>query len=182
MPLPGPDGPTAAPLVQRWGHHGALSLNLVIGAVLYLGLRPLPAGQLSSMLVLLAVLVFALGSWGAMRVHDRRLCERCLTMLPLDASRVAERYRLRFRAVHLAADRRVVLGYLGLLVTSDLLWLRADTTGRVLWALVQSTMFYLVLSYVSHRRFQPWCPECRGGGEEQGAFRPDPLPRGGQLV
>ena len=41
-------------------------------------------------------------------------------------------------------------------------------------------MIYLILAYSSHRKLQPWCPWCSGGGggsEEHKVDEPD-LPRG----
>jgi hypothetical protein len=54
-----------------------------------------------------------------------------------------------------------------------------SVVGRALWAAVQSTMVYLMLAYGTHRRLQPWCPQCGGRGDDrQDADAPDPLPTG----
>jgi hypothetical protein len=103
-----------------------------------------------------------------------------MAAMPLDADRVAARYGQRFRAAHLASNRPLVIGYLLVLVLSDILLLRGGILERVCWALVQSSMFYLVLAYSSHRRFQPWCPQCRGGEEFLASVAPQPLPSGGR--
>jgi hypothetical protein len=40
-------------------------------------------------------------------------------------------------------------------------------------------MIYLVLSYTTHRRLQPWCPACSGGdGGREDADAPEPIPTG----
>jgi hypothetical protein len=40
-------------------------------------------------------------------------------------------------------------------------------------------MIYLIMSYVSHRRLQPWCPWCNNGGggsDHDDDVTPPPLP------
>ena len=76
------------------------------------------------------------------------------------------------------------MSYLVALVASNYLLVgfagRLEMPGRYLWAICQCTMIYLVLAYSTHRRLQPWCPFCRGGGDEQGADAPEPTPTGYQ--
>ena len=48
-----------------------------------------------------------------------------------------------------------------------------------MWAVIQCSMVYLIMSHVTHRRFQPWCPWCSGGGggsEREDDVTPPPLP------
>ena len=98
-----------------------------------------------------------------------------MSAMPLNPSEAAARCRLRFLVTHLASNRRAVVTYLLFLVSSNVLLLipgpgTAQTLGQYSWALVQTTMIYLVLCHSTHRRLQPWCPECEGGGpgdEEQ---------------
>jgi hypothetical protein len=36
-----------------------------------------------------------------------------------------------------------------------------------------------VLSYSTHRKLQPWCPQCRGGnGSDEDVDVPEPVPTG----
>jgi len=66
--------------------------------------------------------------------------------------------------------------YLVVLIGSNFL---TSMPGRIVWALVQSTMIYLILAHASHRKLQPWCPWCSGGGGGTDQLDPDPdLPRG----
>ena len=156
----------------------SVELNLAIAGILLFGLHPATTRTPAALLIPLALFAFAGFSWIVMRTHDRRLCEPCMRSMPLDAAKTAERYKRRFRTVHLADNRTLVLGYVALLVAGDVLWLRAGMSGRIVWAVVESSMFYLVFCYSSHRRFQPWCPECRGGDTYVQPFVPQPLPAG----
>jgi hypothetical protein len=149
-------------LANRWGHWGAqLLIGAIVGAIA-LGLRPLPAGSPQAVLVPVLLFTFVIISWLKMREHDRRLCEFCVKSMPLDASEIAEQMHTRFTLAHLGERRELVIGYLVVLIGSNGLLLLGPF-GRLGWAAVQATMIYLVLAYSGHRRFQPWCPQCRGG-------------------
>lgn len=153
-------------------------------ATIALVLRPLPPDNLAAVLIPVALFGLVIGSWIMMRQHDRRLCEQCLSSMPLDASRTAARCGRRFALAHLGSDRRFVVGYLVVLIGSNFVLL--DTTalpasaGRWLWAAIQSTMIYLILAYSTHRKLQPWCPQCRDGGGGTDVDAPEPVPTGSQ--
>jgi hypothetical protein len=151
------------PAASRWGHFGPTWIALSVAAVIAFGLNPIPLAPASALAVLFAIAVFALVGWRAMRQHDRRLCETCMTSMPLNPAEVASRHRLRFAVAHALVVKSVGLAYLVVVVGSDLVLLRGNIVARIVWAIIQSTMVYLVLAYSSHRRFQPWCPQCRGG-------------------
>ncbi|MBV9594313.1 MAG: hypothetical protein JO147_11050 [Actinobacteria bacterium] len=148
-----------------------------IAAAILLCLRPLPAGSLQSLVVPLVVMLFVVTSWIMMRQHDRRLCEHCMAAMPLNPAEQATRYRLRFLVTHAGANRRILIGYLVVLFGSNVFVFYGCLSGRLAWTVIQSSMVYLVLSYSTHRRLQPWCPWCSddGGGEEQ-VDEPEPLP------
>jgi hypothetical protein len=151
-----------------------------ITAAIALGVWPPPAG--TSIALLLPVTVFAvvIASWLAMRQHDRRLCEACAWAMPLNAAEVAARYQSRFAVAHAGQNRPLVFAYLIVLLGSNVV-LVDGLAGRIGWAVVQSSMIYLVLAYSSHRRFQPWCPRCDGGGGGDDRVEvPDPVPHGGR--
>jgi hypothetical protein len=106
--------------------------------------------------------------------HNRRLCERCIASLPLDAAEVAGRRALRFRVAHLFEKKLLGLCYLG--TVAGCAFVYDHPVGRYAWALVQASLVYLLISYVTHQRLQPWCPHCRHGGEEQTTpTTPDPV-------
>jgi len=164
----------------RWGHWGAQLLIAAIVAAIALRLRPPPPGSPAALMLPLAILAFVLVSWLMMRQHDRRLCERCIAGMPLDAAARAARYRIRFDIAHLGSNRPLVLAYLALLIGVNFI---PGSIGAVIWTLTQTTMIYLVLAYSTHRRLQPWCPHCRGGGgHDDEVVTPDPLPHGGLHV
>ncbi len=158
------------------GHYAPWILATMVGLLTLFTLVPAVAAYVPwpvflvmlVVTVLLAVSVFA---------HNRRLCERCIASMPLNASTVASRYGLRFRVAHLFERRLFALGYLVALSVSSLLY--SDPVGRYAWAAALASLVYLLLVYVTHQRLQPWCPRCRNGGEEHTAPTvPDPLSSG----
>ena len=150
-------------VANAWGHHAAELLSVSILAAIYLGVRP-PSGP-TAFTVPIALLVFVLGSWLLMRQHDRGLCEKCMSSMPLNAAEAASRYERRFWMAHTGSERRFLIPYLAVLIGSNF---TTTTYGRIGWAVVQLSMVYLILSQATHRRLQPWCPWCSdgGGGEE----------------
>jgi hypothetical protein len=180
--LSGPTGPGG-----RLGHLGPQILIGSILASIALVLRPLPSDTAASTLLPVGLLVTVVASWLLMRSHDRRLCERCMVSMPLNAPEVAARQFRRFAVTHLGADARAVVGYLVVLLGSSVLLaepgLLPGASGEYVWAAVQSTMVYLVLCYSAHRRLQPWCPWCSGdgGGEHRDTDTPRPAPSGSSL-
>jgi hypothetical protein len=141
----------------RWGHWGSALLVASIGASVVLGLHPLPVGTPQAVGLPVALMILVIVSWLMMRRHDRQLCEHCVAAMPLNPAEQAQHHRRRLHVVHLGSHRAVVAAYLFVLIGSNAL-IAAGTPGRILWALVQCTMLYLVLAYSSHRNLQPWCP------------------------
>lgn len=116
-------------------------------------------------------------SFVAMRRHDRRLCERCMSSMSLSPSQDAQRLHRRLALAHVASKPTVVIPYLALLIGSD--FFTSTTPELVVWAIIQSSMIYLIASHLSHRRLQPWCPKCREGGSEvSDPVTPNPMPAG----
>jgi hypothetical protein len=62
---------------------------------------------------------------------------------------------------HTGMQPRFLVPYLVVLIGSNF---ATSTIGRIGWAIIQCSMIYLVLSYSTHRKYQPWCPWCREGG------------------
>ena len=149
------------------GHYAPWLLAAVVGLLIAATLVPRrllpfhPRLLLLSMLLLLPVAVY-LGV--SILAHNRHLCEPCIRSVPLDASTVASRNRLRFTVAHLFERKAYAFGYLGLVVGSSFLY--AHPVGRYAWAAVQASLVYLLLVYVTHQRLRPWCPYCRTGGQE----------------
>ena len=174
--------PEPSRAAHRWGHWGSQVLIAAILVTIANVLRPLRYDSPAAALVPVLLVLMVLASWLLMRQHDRRLCEDCMRSLPLDPAQDAVRFRRRLMLAHLASDRRLALGYVLLLLASNLVLIESlvpSELGRPLWAAVQSTMVYLVLAYNTHRRLQPWCRQCGGGGDDsQDADAPVPLPTG----
>jgi len=146
------------------GHYAPWLLGALVAGLTALTLVP-DALAVVPWPVLAALLVGALYLGLSILAHNRGLCERCIASLPLDAARVADRYALRFRVAHLFDRRAFAVCYLGALLVSSLL--SGHPLGRYGWAVAESSLVYLLMVYVTHQRLQPWCPYCRGGGEEQ---------------
>jgi hypothetical protein len=145
------------------GHYAPWLLAILVGALIVLTLVPADSSFVpwQAMAGLLALAVF-LGI--SILVHNRRLCERCIAALPLDASMVAGRYGIRFRVAHLFESKLFAIGYLAAVAGSAFLY--SDPVGRYGWAAVEASLVYLLFVYVTHQRLQPWCPYCKNGGEE----------------
>ncbi len=156
--------------LRLWGHVSADLLSAAVVAAVALGLYPPPAALQLTLPAALAVLVVA--CWLAMRRHDRGLCEHCAAAVPLDAAQRAARYGLRFRAAHAGGRPRVVVAYLAALALANF---APGIPGHVLWAAAQLSLVYALRAAVTHRRLQPWCPLCRGGGLDE-TVSTDPLP------
>ena len=175
--------PWPARVANRLGHWGAQILMASIMAAIVLGVRPLSPENPLSLEAPLLLFVVVLGSWGLMRKHDRRLCESCMSTLPLNASQTAARYGRRFAIAHLASNMRFTVAYLVVLIGSSPVLLDTNLVphplAQYLWAAIQLTMVYLVLSYTTHRKLQPWCPQCSGGGGGRDKVEaPEPVPTG----
>jgi hypothetical protein len=173
--------PWPSRMAAWWGHRAA---NVLIGAIfaaIALRLHPLAAGSMLSLLAPVSVMVLVITSWLLMRQHDRRLCESCMSTMPLNAAEVAARRRMRFQVTHLGSNKALVVSYLIVLVGSAFV---PGMVGLLVWTAAQLSMIYLVLSYSSHRKLQPWCPWCneRGPGEDDEVDAPDPVPHGYQRV
>jgi ribosomal protein S27AE len=170
--------PYSGRLARGWGHRATHLLSGAILGAIALGVRPMTP-TLLTLLTSLTLLVFVVVTWLFMRQHDRRLCERCAASMPLNAAEHAARFGRRFRLAHAGGNPRVMVPYLIVLVGSNFL---TGPVGRIGWALVQSTMIYLIMAHSSHRKLQPWCPQCSGGGgrSRDNVTEPD-LPRGDRL-
>lgn len=170
------DGAAGSPwsgrLAQRWGHSAHVVLATAIVAVIVMGFLPPPG--LLMLTVPVALLTVVLASWLLMRQHDRRLCEQCMSAMPLNPAERAARCKRMFWLSHCGGQPRYVIPYLTVLIASNF---ATTPIGRIGWAIAQSSMIYLIISYTTHRRLQPWCPWCRGdGGGEHEDVSPTPPP------
>jgi hypothetical protein len=148
------------------GHYAPWLLTFVVAALIVLTLVPVVA-DVVAWPVLAALQVGVLLLAVSMFVHNRHLCSRCIASVPLDASNVAARYTTRFRVAHLFERKLLAVGYLVVVLGSATL--STHPLGRYAWALAQASLVYLLIVYVTHQRLQPWCPQCKHGGEEMTA-------------
>jgi len=147
------------------GHYASWFLAALVGVLIVLTLVPAAASVGWPVLPLMFVITVLLAV--SIFLHNRRLCERCIASMPLDAAAVASRYAVRFRVAHLFEHKLFAACYLAGLVGCSLL--STDPVGRYGWAVAQASLVYLLLVYGTHQRLQPWCPRCGNGGEEQSA-------------
>jgi hypothetical protein len=154
---------TVAAMTRIVGHYAPWILSVLVGSLIVMTLVPAASAFVGweVMTLMLAAGVF-LGV--SIFAHNRRLCERCIASVPLDASTVASRYAMRFRVAHLFERKRLAIGYLAVVIASSFLY--GHPVGRYVWAATQASLIYLLLVYLTHQRLQPWCPHCRNGGEE----------------
>lgn len=171
------DGPARA---TRWGHHGPTIFVSVIGAMAVLALQPVPYPPGAKPLISLAFVSILIATWLEMRKHDRALCERCVADFPLNPAEAAVTYRRRLAMVHLLAERRAATWYLVGVLVACLLPALAPAAFRVpalaVWLAALGSLAYLLLSGVSHRRLQPWCPQCGPQGGSDKIETPEPTP------
>ena len=168
--------PRSERIVSIWGHHAP---ELLCGSiVLAIGVGLLPPPGLLRLTLPLALMVFVVCTWLAMRQHDRRLCEACMATMPLNAAEQALKMRRRFWMAHTGAEKRFLIPYLVVLLGSNFA-VSLGVVGKTFWAAMQLSMIFLILSNTTHRRLQPWCPWCSdsGGGQgEKDDVTPPPLP------
>ena len=169
------------PRATRWGHHGRTIFVSVIGVMAVLTVRPAPYPPGVKPLVSLTFAAILVATWLEMRKHDRALCERCVADFPLNPAEAAVTYRRRLAMVHLLAERRAAICYLAVILVACLLPPLAPAAFRVpalaVWLAALGSLAYLLLSGVTHRRLQPWCPQCgpQGGSDKVETPEPSPL-------
>ena len=95
-----------------------------------------------------------------------------MSSMPLDAAEKATRYERRFWTAHAGSEPRYLIPYLVVLIGSNFL---TSPAGRIAWAVIQLSMIYLIMAQSTHRRLQPWCPQCSGGGGGEEVESPDPV-------
>lgn len=108
--------------------------------------------------------------------HDRLLCERCIADWPLDGEQRAEKRRPLFGLFHVMRNHGILfsLGLVAIALPSFLVkqgWVEVASSLGVDLAVI--ALFGVT---VIHRRYQPWCPQCRGGGGPKEVV-PDPVPQ-----
>jgi hypothetical protein len=152
----------------------------VIGSMALLTVLPVsypPGGRPLVSLIFIALLLV---TWAEMRKHDRGLCERCVADFPLNPAQAAETHRRRLETVHLLAERRAAAWYLVAILVACLLPILAppplQTPALILWLAALASVVYLVQSGVTHRRLQPWCPQCGHQGGTDNVDTPEPMP------
>ncbi len=166
--------------VSRWGHAGPTIFVAILSTMAAFALLPVPYPAGGKPLVSLTFIVLMIVTLVEMRKHDRGLCERCVADFPLNPAQEAETYSRRLATVHLMAERRVAGWYLVAILTACLLPLFAPgplkLPAMMLWLASLVSLVYIVRSGQTHRRLQPWCPQCGNQGGNDKVDTPEPMP------
>lgn len=166
--------------VSRWGHAGPTVFVGIIASMALLAVLPVTYPPGGRPLVSLTFIVLMVVTLVEMRKHDRGLCERCVSDFPLNPSQAAETYRHRLETVHLLAERRVGAWYLAAILVACLLPVLAPpplrTAALLVWLASLASLVYIVRSGQTHRRLQPWCPQCGHQGGSDKVVTPEPMP------
>ena len=100
------------------GHYAPWLLTIPIGALIVVTLTSDRSSSVPWPVVVVPLVVA--GFLGlSLLAHTRRLCERCVAALPLDAAKVADRYGRRFRTAHLFESKLFAFGYLAVVAGSS---------------------------------------------------------------
>jgi len=165
---------------SRWGHAGPSIIVGVLASMAVLAMVPVQYPTGGRQLLSLSFIVLLLVTFAEMRKHDRGLCERCAADFPLNPAQAAETYSRRLATVHLMADKRVAVRFLVALLVACLLPIFAPgplhTPAMILWLASLASLIYVVQSGVTHRRLQPWCPQCGHQGGSDNVHTPEPMP------
>jgi hypothetical protein len=165
---------------SRWGHAGPRIFAGVLAAMALLAVLPITYPPGGKQLVSFAVIALMIVTLVEMRKHDRALCERCVADFPLNPAQEAETHRRRLEAAHLLAERRAATWYLVAILVACLLPLVAPAPLRapalLLWLAALASLVYVMQSGVTHRRLQPWCPQCGPQGGSDQVETPEPTP------
>lgn len=168
---------------SRWGHAGPSVFVGIIGSMAVMAILPVPYPPGGKPLVSFAFIALMLVTYVEMRKHDRSLCERCMADFPLNPAEDAERYGRRLEIVHLMAEPHIARRYLvGILVVCLLPLFVPDPLrlpAMALWLASLVSLAYIVRSGQTHRKLQPWCPQCGPQGGTDNVEAPEPMPMGG---
>jgi hypothetical protein len=103
--------------------------------------------------------------------HGRSMCDLCLLSTPVDTVTAVSRYDRRLKVVHFISTTSRSYVFMAIFIGSGFI---VDLPyGLFIYAAVQLSFVYLLLSMRTHRNLQPWCPQCSGGG---GSKRPTNVP------
>src|SRR5437016_2415150 len=91
-------------VLEIWGHYSSEALITSVFAAILVALFP-PPGLLAVTLPI-TLFAFVLASWVIMRRHDRKLCEMCMSAMPLNPAKEAERVKRRFWMAHTGSEPR----------------------------------------------------------------------------
>lgn len=104
--------------------------------------------------------------WCDIRHHRRRLCERCISSIPLDLEALVARRRAVLRAYH--AHAATAIAALIAAATQVPLLLLSPRGHSPLWSYAVASPGVVIIGACTlitwqHRRLRPWCPWCRRG-------------------
>jgi hypothetical protein len=118
--------------------------------------------------ITLAVLVVCVAWW----VHSRQMCEWCIGYVPVDSAAEVNRHRGSLHWCHHPRRRAITM-----VSTAGMLSAPLMPTPHLAAAVIAVFAFVCSVELRCeglHRDLMPWCPWCRGGGETDETWTPDP--------
>lgn len=185
-----PERPLFLRAAQLVGHHKTRVWTAYVACTLIggitLGLLDAPLLIIPAVVALLAAGALVMKLEG---MHDRRLCEGCISSLPLNPSEAAARKDRPLRAVHWTNNRRplflllvafsIAVPVSGFLVQLRWRWHLPGSLPFILSGFAMLLVWlWFVRAFDIHRRLSPWCPYCRRRGGGGGLHMPSPEPAG----
>ncbi|MFE9785636.1 hypothetical protein ACFYO7_09670 [Nocardia salmonicida] len=110
-------------------------------------------------------------------VHNdaTRLCVRCMSEVPADASHQAERQQRLLWLRHAPSSPPRLVAFVALLVVPAVL-IHVLELPRVFALPVDAFWCVFMYKVWLHHRLRPWCPFCRDWDEDGGIHEPSPDP------
>lgn len=108
-----------------------------------------------------------------MIMHPRELCEKCISMMPLDPEKDVKREKPMLRLHHSWKVRLTIL--LGSILL-DVFTKAHSLVDNLNNSLFDVWMAFVLFSLLRHSRLEPWCPWCKSDGDGGGEVEevPDP--------
>lgn len=193
MRLADGDGRPTHRVLMWLGHYyprisPGLYLIILIGAIVGLWITPTPP-EAFAWAKTVAITIITLMSVFRDFIHNRNLCLRDLNEAPLlNPQEAVDKHLSYLRRHHKRSWTLIITSLVGLIGCGILLgstgtaypwpwFVRAAITVLVVVGAVAG--YRIDRTNVVHDRLQPWCPWCRrGGGEDDEAKQPTPVPGG----
>lgn len=164
-------GATLAPYCHRTGHYGPV-LNIAVWSLLF-PISLLPGSRFPEGTAIPWVLALMSSSY-LTEYHDKRLCEKCIRKVPVNAQEKAQEIKKLLRFHHARHTLAGSLAILAFLVVAT--WLPPFWPGFIGLIIGTALIYGGLVADRLHRRLYPWCPYCKWGRGGDGEREPSPDP------